>query len=619
MKQLLTTLLLFWSINIFAQQTYDIVIVGGTPGGLTTALAAAKLGKTSVILERTQHIGGLPSNGLGATDIVTRAATTGLFREFTCRIKDYYKKKYGVTSIQYQRCDDGFRFEPSVAEQVFTDWLGEYKDLITVLTMRQFDSSPHNIKKVDDKIVKINVLNRDNNTQEEYQGKIFIDATYEGDLAAAAGVPFRVGREGKNEFGEPGAGSVYKYWHGPEMDASTFIGDNAVQAYNYRLCLTKNPDNKVPITKPKNYDRNEYASIINDVWTGRHTQAEMVNVTLEMLEANKKHIAKGNPTMIPGDKWGLGKVVNLVEIPNEKTDANNQHAAFVSSDLPEENWAWPTAGWAWRDKFATRLREYTEGLLWFAQNDKELPVHFRKAAREWGYAKDEYTDNGHFPRQVYVREGRRFEGLHFFIASDAMPVKGSGRPPVYSSSITASHYGFDSHATHKREPGMVHLNGFLGYPTSPYTVPYGVIVPKEIDNLLFPVPISGSHIGFSTLRMEPCWMAMGQAAGVASSVAIEEKVKVRNINIAMMQDVLLKQGTTLIYYKDISLDDEDFLMVQYMGLRGFLPEWEAKLDEAIEEQTLSNWKRLSKLNIKIQPGISTRREILNELYAKMKK
>ena len=166
---------------------------------------------------------------------------------------------------------------------------------------------------------------------------------------------------------------------------------------------------------------------------------------------------------------------------------------------------------------------------------------------------------------------------------------------------------------------MVHLNGFLGYPTSPYTVPYGVIVPKEIDNLLFPVPISGSHIGFSTLRMEPCWMAMGQAAGVASSVAIEEKVKVRNINIAMMQDVLLKQGTTLTYYKDVSLDDEDFLMVQYMGLRGFLPEWEAKLDEAIEEQTLSNWKRLSKLNIKIQPGISTRREILNELYAKMKK
>ena len=216
MKQLLTTLLLFWSINIFAQQTYDIVIVGGTPGGLTTALAAAKLGKTSVILERTQHIGGLPSNGLGATDIVTRAATTGLFREFTCRIKDYYKKKYGVTSIQYQRCDDGFRFEPSVAEQVFTDWLGEYKDLITVLTMRQFDSSPHNIKKVDDKIVKINVLNRDKNTQEEYRGKIFIDATYEGDLAAAAGVPFRVGREGKNEFGEPGAwsgnGCFHFYW-----------------------------------------------------------------------------------------------------------------------------------------------------------------------------------------------------------------------------------------------------------------------------------------------------------------------------------------------------------------------------------------------------------------------
>ena len=219
---------------------------------------------------------------------------------------------------------------------------------------------------------------------------------------------------------------------------------------------------------------------------------------------------------------------------------------------------------------------------------------------------------------MYAKDGGSKDFI-FFIASDAMPVKGGGRPPVYLSSITASHYGFDSHATHKREPGMVHLNGFLGYPTSPYTVPYGVIVPKDIDNLLFPVPISGSHIGFSTLRMEPCWMAMGQAAGVASSVAIDEKVKVRNINISMMQDVLLEQGTTLIYYKDVSLDDKDFPMVQYMGLRGFLPEWEARLDEVIEEQTLSCWKRLSKLNIKVQLGVSTRREVLNELYVKMKK
>lgn len=404
-----------------------------------------------MILERTRYVGGLPANGLGATDIATRAATTGLFREFVDAVKQHYIDTYGPASEQVKVCSDGYHFEPSVGARIFQKMLDGQKDKITVLTMRQFDAEDENIVMRDNRIEKIRILNRETGEMEEYTGSVFLDATYEGDLGAAAGVPFRVGREGKDEFGEPGAGRVYKYWGGPEGDGSTFKKDNAVQSYNYRLCLTNNPANRVAFTKPARYNREDYASIVEDVWTGRNTDAAMQRVTPEMMEENRKHIKAGNPSKLPGDKWGIAKITNIVHVPNMKTDANNQHGVFVSTDLPEENWPWPTSSWEWRDKFAQRLREYTEGLFWFAQNDPELPAHFRKAAKEWGLSKDEYADNGHFPRQVYVREGRRFEGAYFFTANDAIPVTIGSRPPIHESSITASHYALDSHAVRKRE------------------------------------------------------------------------------------------------------------------------------------------------------------------------
>ncbi len=206
-----------------AQQTnYDLVIVGGTPGGIMTAIAAAREGKTSVILERTAYIGGLPANGLGATDIATRDATTGLFREFVDRVKQYYIDTYGPDSEQVKVCSDGYHFEPSVGARVFDDMLAGYKNKITILRMRQFDAEPRNMDKKDDRIVAIRILNRETKQIETYTGKVFVDATYEGDLGAAAKVPFRIGREGKSEFGEPGAGQVYKYWAGPEQDCSTW-------------------------------------------------------------------------------------------------------------------------------------------------------------------------------------------------------------------------------------------------------------------------------------------------------------------------------------------------------------------------------------------------------------
>jgi len=618
-KQIILLSFLFSFITLFGQSHYDLVIVGGNPGGITAAIAAARLGKKSVILERTQYIGGLPANGLGATDIATRAATTGLFREFVDRIKQHYIDTYGPTSEQVKICSDGYHFEPSVGAKVFDDMLAEHKDKITVLKMRQFDADDENIVLHNNRIQKIRILNRETGQIEEYTGEVFLDATYEGDLGAAARVPFRTGRESKAEFNEPGAGRVYKYWSGPEEAGSTFQEDNAVQSYNYRLCLSNDPKNRVEIKKPVRYNREEYVSLIEDVWLGHNTNIKSKDVTPEMREENRRHIKAGNPTKIPGDRWGILKITNIVHVPNKKTDANNQHDAFISTDLPEENWPWPTSSWEWRDKYAQRLREYIEGLFWFAQNDPELPANFRKDAKEWGFAKDEYVDNGHFPRQVYVREGRRFEGLYFFTANDAVPVQLGGRPPIHDSSITASHYALDSHAVRKREKGRVHLDGFLSYPSAVYTVPYGVMVTKEVDNLLLPVPVSGSHIGFSTLRMEPCWMAIGQAAGIASSLAIDEKVKMSNIPVCKMQDELIDQKATLMYFPDVPYTSPDFKMVQYMGLKGYLPAWNAELQQPVDKDTLVKWRSLSKQTLdNVEPGKTTRLDVLKQIYQQIK-
>ena len=598
----------------FAQtSTYDVVIVGGTPGGIMAAISASREGKKSVILERSTHVGGLPVNGLGATDIATRGATTGLFKKFVDNIFEYYVGEYGSNSTQVKACSNGYHFEPHVAGIVLNNMLNAEGQNVTVLTRRQFDALPENVEREGGIIKSIRILNLDSRKKEKYSGKIFIDATYEGDLGAAAGVPYSLGREGESEYGEIGAGRLFKLWRGPEIEGTTHEGDDAVQAYNYRLCLTNDPNNRILPKKPKSYKRSDYVSIIDDVYYGNFAGAEILNATPEMHEANKKHIKEGGKTQIPGDPWGIAKVTNMVKLPNDKTDANNQHLALVSTDLPEENWKWPVADWKWRDKFAKRLKEYTIGLLWFAQNDKGLPEQFKKDALEWGFAKDEYQDNDNFPRQVYVREGRRLHGKHIFTANDALPVANGKRPPIYSSSITASHYALDSHAARKREKGKMALDGFFSYPSAPYTVPYEVVVPESIDNLLIPVPASATHVGFSTLRMEPCWMALGQAAGIAASVAIDCETSVADAPIQKIQEELLNAGATLIYFKDLSVTDPDFKIAQDMALKGYLPEWNANLDSMLDASTAQRWQELSGIKIN-NPENKTRRSVLRAIY-----
>lgn len=588
--------------SALAAERFDVVVVGGTPGGIMAAIAAARMGHSAVLLERTDHVGGLPANGLGATDIATRGATGGLFLEFVNRVRQHYVDTYGADSKQVKDCSDGYHFEPSVAEQIFARMLAEQPKL-TVKTRRQFDADAKNVTLEGSKITKVRLTNRDGGTVEEYDGGVFIDATYEGDLAAAAGVPFRTRREGKAEYNEPLAGRVYKAWGSAPTElgeGSTGDGDDTIQAFNYRICLTRDPSIRVPITKPANYNRDEYVSMIEDVKQDRWTH---------------KGGRRGGELATDG----IGRIVNMVPLPNNKTDANNQHAAFISTDLPEENYKWPTADWAWRDQFARRLRDYTLGLIWFAQNDPELPETFRKNCLQWGLTKGEYEDNANFPRQVYVREGRRIEGEHLFTAHDALPTQPNGRPPVYKDSITASHYSLDSHAHHKREPGRVHLDGFLSHPTRPYTVPFGVIVPKKVDNLLTPVPVSGTHIGFSTLRMEPCWMALGQAAGTAAGISLRDSVAPRNVNVEKLQDELLAQHAVLIYFTDSRPGDPHFIAGQRAGLAGLIPGWTADLAKPVDDATARAWAdRSARKPPDFKPGVTTRGEFLELLLSRPK-
>ena len=544
---------------------FDAVVVGGTPAGIMAGIAVARAGRKAVVLERTAYPGGLPANGLGATDIHTRGATGGLFLEFVRRVKQHYSDKYGADSQQVADCSDGYRFEPHAAATVLKEMMAEQGDKLQLRTMRQFDHEPANAVMDGAALQQIRILNRETNEHEIYSAAVFVDATYEGDLAAAAGAPVMLGREDKRDYDEPCAGKFYQRWNAPVDDHfSTGVGDNAVQSYNYRLCLTTDRGNMRRIEKPATYNRDEYMDLIDDVRLNRFA---------------------GPPT--PREFDGIGAITNMVPVPNQKVDGNNQHAAFLSTDLPEENWPYPTASWDWRDQFAERLRDYILGLFYFAQNDEGLPADFRERCNRWGLAADEFSDNDNFPRQIYVREGRRIRGEYLFTAHDALSKRGSRE---HMSSITASHYALDSHACLKRETGRPHLDGIFSYGTKPYCVPYGVIVPLKVDNLLTPGPASGTHIGFSTLRMEPCWMALGEAAGEAINVALDENTTVRDANVAAVQRRLLKAGAVLSYYEDAAPGDAHYDALQYFALRGFLGDrYTAGLWEAASPQERANW------------------------------
>ena len=519
--------------------TADIIIYGGTSAAISAAVEAKRSGKSVIVVSPDIHLGGLSSGGLGFTDTGNKSVIGGLAREFYHRIWKHYnteeawiwqkKEEYGNKGQGTPAMDGENRtmwiFEPHVAEKVFEDLVAE--EQIRVDRDEWLDREK-GVEMEDGNIVSITTL-----SGKTYTGKIFLDATYEGDLMAAAGVSYHVGREGKEVYGEEWNGVQtgvlhHKHWFASDIspyvvpgDPSSGLlpkvsgehpgekhsGDDKIQAYCFRMCMTNHPENRIPFPKPEGYDPLNYELLARVFETGR-----------------KDWFEKFDP------------------IPNHKTDTNN-HGPF-SSDNIGMNYDYPEASYERRKEIIKEHENYQKGLLWFVANDPRVPEDIQTEMQTWGLSKDEFKDNGNWPHQIYVREARRMIGD--FVMTENELLKKSPTP----KSIGMGSYTMDSHNVQRyiKPDGFVQNEGDIGVSTNgPYAISYGTLVPKkeECKNLLVPVCLSSSHIAFGSIRMEPVFMILGQSAAAAAVLAIDENTVVQDVDYNKLKDVLLAKGQIL--------------------------------------------------------------------------
>lgn len=491
----------------------DLVVIGGTPGGIATAVTAARLGHTVTLVEYHRHIGGMSASGLGASDIEDRTMIQGFFREFVDRIKAHYIAAHGAQSDQVKLCQDGYWYEPSVAEKVFESFITE-QSKITVLKHHELVSA----ETKDGRIVAVTVRDRSSGESNTLHAKVFADGTYEGDLIAAAGAEFRLGRESRDEFGEPHAGHIYNV-PGGERIGGTGAGDKRLPAFTFRIPLSSNPANQVPLTAPPaGYDRTRYLGYFDDLKSGR-------------FGSNLTTIA-----------------FTIRKLPNDKIELNMKPTplGFV---FAEENVGFIEGDWTERERITSKIRDLSLGLLWFLQHDPEVGENAHATALKYQPCRDEFSDYNHFPFQFYVREGRRLVGEFTLSERNITEQTGLTSERLHPDAIAVGEFPIDSFPTQKRQPGdTVVLEGYLGMLkkiTRPYQIPYRIMVPKKVDGLIVPVPASTTHVAFSSVRLEPTWMALGQAAGAAAHLAIKHGVEVRKMPIAELQAILQKQGAVL--------------------------------------------------------------------------
>ena len=529
----------------------EVIVYGATPSGIMAAVSAARLGTEVILLEPTDHVGGIVTNGLTIADLIKRKAFGGIFNEYTQRIVNYYEKKYGKESEQVADCHMGLQPEPHVTEVVFHEMLNAENRIKIYYKHRLVKA-----QKIGNRLVGITLEDLSNNKElKTFQGKIFIDATYEGDLAAAAGAKYRVGRESRNEFNERQAGVIYsRFGYDEYMPGSTGEGDKAIQAFCFRLSMTRVPENRVDVPRPDRYNRQEYVHLIEDIKAGK---------LAPMIESH----------LIDRDK--LMQPIQLWKKPNGKVEVNSEHIEPVigapreSSDLAEENWDYPEASYEVREQIVKRYWDYQLGLIWFLQNDPELPKDYREEARKWGFCKDEFVTNNNVPRQVYVREARRIEGKYFLTQNDAAIIPGTGRTRFQTTSIGIAEYPFDSHACHKYNPKYPKAReGYFYIRHEPFQIPFGVLVPKKTEGLLVTICLSSSHVAFQALRMEPVYMCMGQVAGIAAAQANKSGALVSKIDVNQLQQELVSQKGVISYFEDLYVDDPDFDAFQMVGTIG---------------------------------------------------
>ena len=525
-------------------QEIDICIYGGTSAGVIAAYTAKKEGKSVLLIEPGRRLGGLSSGGLGLTDIGNKYAITGLARDFYRRVGAHYGKL------------EQWTFEPKVAEMIFLDYIK--RGNVDVL----YDSRLVSVKKEDRRITEImleNSVNPSTETNKVIKAKMFIDCSYEGDLMAKAGVSYTVGREDNSEYNEtwngmflagfrdpsgfhqfPDGVDPYKIPGKPESGLLWGIsdatiepdgtGDKRVQAYNFRICLTDDPKNLIPITEPDNYDPERYELLVRAF--------------------------KAQP-----DDWQLSQYFIWALMPNRKTDINNRGA--FSTDMIGMNYGYTEGSYEERKRIVKEHEDYTKGLLYFYQTDPRVPKRFQEEVLKWGYPKDEYVEYGHWSPQLYIREARRMIGAYVMTQHNC-----EGRE-VVEDRIGMAAYGMDSHNCQRlvvngqvKNEGNVEVGGF-----SPYPVAYRSITPKPEDctNLLVPVCLSSTHIAFGSIRMEPVFMVLGQSAAVAASMSIDSRTDVQRIDVAKLQKELKENPLADHSFFEILVDNEEKANIELTG------------------------------------------------------
>lgn len=529
----LSLLLPFLIISCTSNTPYraDLIIYGGTSAGVAAAVEASRLGLSVIVVGPDIHLGGLSSSGLGWTDSGNKEVIGGLAREVYQRIKTIYDQADSWKFENAEECrfykpdqDAVWVFEPHIAEEVFEQLVNEHD--IPVYRDRWLNRES-GVEVKDGKIKSIRM-----HSGEIFKGKMFIDATYEGDLMASAGVSFAIGRESNDQYGETlnGVNTKNDQYHQFEMDVDPYktprdpesgllpriqnegpgqegSGDKRIQAYCFRMCLTQVPENYVPFPKPENYDPLQYellARYLDQGWRKLYRKFDL--------------------------------------IPNKKTDTNN--SGGFSTDNIGMNYAYPEASYEERAEIIFEHEEYQKGLMWFLANDPRVPEDVRAEMSKWGLAKDEFLDNGHWPHQIYVREARRMVS-DFVMTENHLRAKLPTPAPIGMGS-----YNMDSHHVQRyvdengfaRNEGDVEIN-----PGGPYPISYRAIIPKieEVSNLLVPVCLSSSHIAYGSIRMEPVFMILGQSAANAAGIALQGKIAVQDVDYSKLKSRLLEAGQVL--------------------------------------------------------------------------
>lgn len=520
----------------FAQNNrqYDIIVYGGNGGAIMAAIAARQAGASVLLLSPDKHIGGVTSSGLGWTDIGNPSVIGGLARTFYHQVflhyqndaawksanrDEYQKKLYGIYQVKDSLM---WTFEPHVAEAIFNKMLK--KNDVSLKTDIKLDRD-HKLEMNNGRIASISMTDGS-----RYVAKVFIDASYEGDLMAMAGIDYTVGREANAKYGEsingvekslavknnlPKGIDPYRIKGDPEsgimqgvnarIDQIDGAGDDKLQAYCYRMCLTNDPANRIKVQKPEGYQKADFELVIRATALG------------------EKRLWK------------------LSALPNRKIDANND--CGISMDAIGWNKGYVDASDKDREVIAARHRYWTLGLIWTVQNDPRVPSAIRKKFGVWGLPKDEFKDNGHFPYSLYVREARRM--VSDYVMSEKDVLQGDAK-----NAIAMGAYVMDSHNTQRyiTDSGYVQNEGDVQIPVkNPYPIPYGTIIPKrsQCQNLLVPVCLSASHIAYGSIRMEPVFMVIGQSAGIAAAAAVKNRQPVQDVSYTALKKSLLEAAQIL--------------------------------------------------------------------------